>query len=223
MSDLTAAAASAARPTAVYSYFDEHDVLIYVGITGRGTRRQSEHSRSKDWWPLVARQEVEHFPDRNGARRLESHLIRTLRPPFNKQENTSHADALGTYLAMRERLSEINAQDPVDLARSVERCLPLHPIDGGFAFDLAHTPIVSRLEMPEGSMRITADGGRWSVAGKALSLERSGPFTFIRANVRPEYAGEPGVARFKIVTAKPRDGGPWFMLQKVVVHVGGQK
>ena len=34
---------SIVTPTSVYLYYDQHDILIYVGITSRGVRRNIEH------------------------------------------------------------------------------------------------------------------------------------------------------------------------------------
>lgn len=113
--------------TAVYRYYDEHDILIYAGITGRGTRRNSEHSRRADWWPLVARQEVEHLPGRRQALDREAELIRRHSPPFNVQLNESAEAVRRAYLSSVER---VNVTDPIEVqfARLGKR-LPLAVIE----------------------------------------------------------------------------------------------
>ena len=73
--------------TSVYLYYDANGVLIYVGITSRGVRRQREHEREKPWWKFTARQEIEHFPTRREALEREGFLIRAFSPPFNTQHN----------------------------------------------------------------------------------------------------------------------------------------
>ena len=84
--------------TSVYRYYDLNDLLLYVGITSRGTRRQDEHNATKEWWKFVARQEVEHYPSRSEASDREKKLIRSYRPPFNRQHNPGHELARSAYL-----------------------------------------------------------------------------------------------------------------------------
>lgn len=85
-------------PTSVYRYFDQGGLLLYVGITARGIARQREHNADKEWWPFVARQEVDHFESREAAAKRERHLIRQFHPPFNKQHNPHHDELRQIYL-----------------------------------------------------------------------------------------------------------------------------
>lgn len=93
MSDIT--------PTSVYLYYDYTGVLIYVGVTSRGSRRQAEHNGSKDWWEFVDTQSVEHFADRPAALRRERELIVKHTPPFNTQHNKHHRELRAAYLEFR--------------------------------------------------------------------------------------------------------------------------
>lgn len=77
-----------ANHTSVYLYFDASDILIYVGITSRGIKRQREHERDKPWWGFTRRQEIEHFDNKEDAIERERSLIATYSPPFNTQHNT---------------------------------------------------------------------------------------------------------------------------------------
>lgn len=86
--------------TSVYRYYDNGGVLLYVGITDRGVRRNREHNATKDWWRFVSGQKVEHFPTRNAAESRERELIQQFRPPFNIQHNPSHEHARRTYLKL---------------------------------------------------------------------------------------------------------------------------
>lgn len=111
---------TALSPTSVYRYYDRDGLLIYVGITSRGARRNYEHNTSKDWWPYVARQEVDHYETRALALRHERSLIIRHRPPFNRQHNpdadatravyvayadATEADALGAWRAAKKRMT----------------------------------------------------------------------------------------------------------------------
>jgi excinuclease UvrABC nuclease subunit len=97
-------------PTSVYRYYDRDGMLIYVGITSRGARRNYEHNRSKDWWPYVARQEVDHYETRDQALKRERSLIIRHRPPFNRQHNPD-ADALRAVYVAYADASEESALD----------------------------------------------------------------------------------------------------------------
>jgi hypothetical protein len=72
-------------PTSVYRYYDDLGRLLYVGVTARGHSRATEHARSKPWWPLVARAEIEHFSTRDRALDEERYLIGYHQPPYNTQ------------------------------------------------------------------------------------------------------------------------------------------
>lgn len=89
-------------PTSVYRYFDSSGVLIYVGITGTATARNRQHNDDKEWWPWVAKQEIEHFPSRSEALGREKTLISQFRPPFNKVHNQHSAAIRTAYVAARQ-------------------------------------------------------------------------------------------------------------------------
>lgn len=86
--------------TSVYKYYDNRNILIYVGITSGGILRNRQHNDSKEWWKFVSRQEVEHFKNRDLAHKREVQLIEVYRPPFNKQHNKDHANARRFYLEL---------------------------------------------------------------------------------------------------------------------------
>ena len=93
--------ATAPTPTSVYLYFDALDVLIYVGVTSRGTQRQREHNGDKEWWQFVSRQEVRHFDTRAEALAEERRLIVKHLPPFNRSHNPSHVQARAAYFDLQ--------------------------------------------------------------------------------------------------------------------------
>lgn len=89
-------------PTSVYKYYDRDGILIYVGITSRGSARNTEHNKSKFWWKFVDRQTVEHYLSRLKADRREQSLIQKMAPPFNRQHNRDYKAAQDAYLIRRQ-------------------------------------------------------------------------------------------------------------------------
>lgn len=106
-------------PTSVYRYYDATGVLLYVGITRRATSRNLEHYAKSEWWEFVARQDVEHFPDRPSALHEERSLIQRHHPPFNRQHNPSYSDMRSIYLAFAGDLPDptMNARQVFERAR----------------------------------------------------------------------------------------------------------
>ena len=117
-------------PTSVYLYFDETDILIYVGVTSRGSQRQREHNGDKEWWPYVARQEVRHFPSRETALDEERRLIQKHLPPFNRHHNERHELTRVAYLELR---AIRHGSTTADERRSIRRGLPLTALSAPLA------------------------------------------------------------------------------------------
>lgn len=113
--------------TSVYRYFDKNGILIYVGITGRGMARNSEHNKTQEWWQYVTRQEVEHYATRRAAHNVEKQLIRQHHPPFNVQHNPEHAVVRATYLEFRRENIPMDAASLVRRSGSQHR-LTLAPV-----------------------------------------------------------------------------------------------
>ena len=123
-----------AAPTSVYRYYDTDDVLIYVGITGRGVARNIEHNKSKEWWPHVARQEIDHFATREEALAEERRLIGTHLPPFNRQHNPQHELARASYLSVI-KAAEFAASTNRLERQQRRKHLPLYPLEVPFPGD----------------------------------------------------------------------------------------
>jgi prevent-host-death family protein len=77
--------------TALYRLYDEADVLLYIGISHQPDARFEQHSKKKEWWPQVARREIQWFDDRPSAATAEAAAIRSEDPEHN-----------GTYSPRRE-------------------------------------------------------------------------------------------------------------------------
>lgn len=71
----------------VYCLYDEHDQLLYVGMTWYAKRRFINHASPKTgspWWHLVRRYDVRIVPNREAATELEHTLIWSLGPICNQ-------------------------------------------------------------------------------------------------------------------------------------------
>lgn len=73
----------------LYRFFDVDDRLLYVGISLHAAQRASSHKRDKEWWPHVARMEVEHLGQitRSRAEEIEADAIKSELPIHNVKHN----------------------------------------------------------------------------------------------------------------------------------------
>jgi len=205
--------------TSVYLYYDVHDVLIYVGITSRGIARNVEHNNSRPWWQYVARQEVEHFPDRGLAHVREVELIERHAPPFNVQHNRHHRQMIDAYLAVRATTD--HPADPDDLLRASGGRIPLHVVGEETAgFRLVHfrtearyVSVVSRLHHVA-SVGLSYNGGIRT--GPVVAVRQQGPFAVISARVRHELVILGAEAQVKHLNVKQP---PAFALRRITLDV----
>jgi predicted GIY-YIG superfamily endonuclease len=75
--------------TAVYRYFSENGVLLYVGMSKRVAARMSQH-KGQEWDKLVSSIKVDWFATRELAKAEETRAILEEYPLFNKAN--SHKD-----------------------------------------------------------------------------------------------------------------------------------
>lgn len=71
------------QKTTLYRYFDSEGRLLYVGITGDNTKRQSQHRRNSFWFGEIVSATFEHFDDRDAADEAESNAITKEKPMYN--------------------------------------------------------------------------------------------------------------------------------------------
>jgi predicted GIY-YIG superfamily endonuclease len=71
------------QKTTLYRYFDSEGQLLYVGITGDNTKRQSQHRRNSFWFGEIHSATFEHFDTRQEALDAESEAIRYENPKHN--------------------------------------------------------------------------------------------------------------------------------------------
>lgn len=82
------------KKTTLYRYFDENGKLLYVGITGDNTKRQSQHRRSSFWFGQIASATFEHYETREEALDAESIAIEKEKPAHNQHHGSvlKHSD-----------------------------------------------------------------------------------------------------------------------------------
>ena len=75
--------------TTLYRYFNSEGRLLYVGITGDNTKRQSQHRRSSFWFAEIASASFVHFDTRQEASQFEIRAIKEEQPLYNTQHLNS--------------------------------------------------------------------------------------------------------------------------------------
>lgn len=71
------------QKTTLYRYFDSEGRLLYVGITGDNTKRQSQHRRNSFWFGEISHASFEHFDNRDQAEAAETKAILREKPMYN--------------------------------------------------------------------------------------------------------------------------------------------
>lgn len=110
--------------TALYRLYDEAGVLLYIGISHQPDVRFEQHSKVKEWWPQVARHEVQWFDDRPAAAAAEADAIRSEDPEHNgtyspRRDRRTVRDAVAAD-GVREVSLSLARQKIAGLIRSVE-------------------------------------------------------------------------------------------------------
>ena len=77
------------QKTTLYRYFDNEGRLLYVGITGDNTKRQSQHRRNSFWFGEIASATFEHYESRQEACACEIRAIQEEHPLYNTQHLNS--------------------------------------------------------------------------------------------------------------------------------------
>lgn len=87
-------------PTSLYRYYDQHGLLLYIGVTQRGVQRMNEHHVNSEWWPYIDHSEIVHFHNREYALQSERREIEKYLPFFNRQYNASYPLGRDIYMSM---------------------------------------------------------------------------------------------------------------------------
>lgn len=77
------------KPTTLYRFFDQHDRLLYVGISAAWWARWQSHKGDKPWWLEVHKSILEHYDDKKDAQDAEVRAIKEERPVYNIQHNNN--------------------------------------------------------------------------------------------------------------------------------------
>lgn len=191
-------------PTSVYLYYDQFDVLIYVGVTSRGAVRNAEHNSTKDWWAHVTRQEVEHHPDRASALAREHELIERHLPPFNRQHNPHAAQMREAYVLFCSAHAQ-GSPDPLRLYQALDRGrLNLEPHNLGdpdrltLRTSLEDSLLAPLLVLPPEGVRVL--GIKHKRPGRVMRLERQGPFTLLVLTKPNQWLVKDAFARLRYDT-----------------------
>ena len=167
--------------TSVYLYYDRFDILIYVGITSRGTRRNAEHNSDKVWWPFVVRQDVEHYPTRFEALAREKALIQKHQPPFNVQHNPRHAEVRSAYLLFASAHAQpVALRDAVEALDQKRIWLDVHDFHDGDRLVLRSQAedalIAHAIEMPTKGDHPPRAFGFTKNKGAVVAIDKHGPY-----------------------------------------------
>ena len=71
----------------LYRFYDVEHVLLYVGVTGKLSRRIKQHESTKSWWHKVASIKIERFPSQTDVFAAEKFAIVTEGPIYNGSHN----------------------------------------------------------------------------------------------------------------------------------------
>lgn len=75
----------------LYRFFDQHGVLLYIGITMDPPARFRGH-RSKEWWTLVRHVFMETYSNRTALMKAERKAIQSEHPQYNVVHNVKPID-----------------------------------------------------------------------------------------------------------------------------------
>jgi hypothetical protein len=198
----------ASQPTSVYRYYDRFGILIYVGITARGTSRNREHYSAKRWWQYVERQEVEHFQDRPAAQAREAALIDSHRPPFNTQHNPQAVEMRRAYEALIASGHAMQASEMV-----IKECGNLLPLEV-VSHDLGSGQIVLRSHLGHASVGallrhrklVKAYSEDHRACGTVSKVQQRSLWTFVNAQLKKNIQFDAAFMKVKPIAGSHKNG-----------------
>ncbi len=89
--------------TYLYRMYDQHNHLLYVGVTNHIDRRMQQHAKDKAWWPQVWDIQFEAFQDRLTAEQAEIDAIQSEYPRFNIKDSVLANTVASQAMSYRTR------------------------------------------------------------------------------------------------------------------------
>lgn len=69
---------------ALYRFYGDAGILLYVGITDNPQRRFGQHAKGKDWWPQVRGISIDWYETRQAVEAAERRAVSVEQPLHNK-------------------------------------------------------------------------------------------------------------------------------------------
>ncbi|MER6477129.1 GIY-YIG nuclease family protein [Streptomyces filamentosus] len=104
------------KASAVYRLYDEHEALLYIGVTRNPPSRWKDHRKEMFWWREVTDKRLTWYSTHEEAWEAERHAIRTEGPRYNKSSWPGMAPQLppgvppqpsGTRIAYQHRETRV--------------------------------------------------------------------------------------------------------------------
>lgn len=136
---------------ALYRFYDAHENLLYVGISGDPWRRWREHVRTQPWYPQVVHWAGTWYASEELAGAAEDRAIRSERPRFNiagairppeARFNVSFSAAV-TAMAAWAAVPAV-----LDMALMTLVALPVHLVAPRYITALGWTAIAADITLP---------------------------------------------------------------------------
>jgi hypothetical protein len=134
---------------ALYRFYDDHEDLLYVGISNDPWRRWREHVLNAPWYPQVQHQAVTWYDSERAARAAETRAIRGESPRFNVAGAVRPPEPEG--LPDSEKVISICAAWiiagalPGLVAAALWTALPAHSVAAAYVLVIARVALVPML------------------------------------------------------------------------------
>jgi predicted GIY-YIG superfamily endonuclease len=109
--------------TYLYRLWDEHDRLLYVGISKSAMTRLVQHQGDKHWAHEIAKVTIESVATREEALRLEKLAIQNEEPVYNVVHNASQKTLTEQLL---EQWQSLNRDQRVQVIDQIEYLAKYH-------------------------------------------------------------------------------------------------
>ncbi|MDD2270976.1 MAG: GIY-YIG nuclease family protein [Desulfuromonadaceae bacterium] len=87
----------------LYRHYGHDSKLLYVGISNNALSRLYQHEQSSEWYELISRVEIEHYPSREQALKAEKKAIENEKPIYNFVHNS---DSVKRTAQKKQKITE---------------------------------------------------------------------------------------------------------------------